>query len=168
MRDSNTAVFPRCPSPQALDRRREVTVESADGMRIWCGLAFALVELLVVLGIIALLVGLLWPALGKAHRISRATACAATLRGIDAGWVIYVQRSPTRSTPLPPPHHPAATDDHRGHPQAGARCRHIPLRGRRPGLFPAVRHELRVPAGHRHRAGPGNPIARMNVRNAAS
>jgi hypothetical protein len=62
------------------------------------------------MGIIALLVGILLPVVHKARRSSQATVCAATLRGIGAGWVMYVQRSPNElphaislSAAVPPP-----------------------------------------------------------------
>lgn len=58
------------------------------------GRGFTLIELLVVLGIIVLLIGLLLPTLSTARRYSREVSCAATLRGIGAGWVLYTQAYP--------------------------------------------------------------------------
>ena len=51
--------------------------------------AFTLVELLVVVGIIALLVTILMPALGRALELTRKTLCATNLHALGRGWLIY-------------------------------------------------------------------------------
>ncbi|MDB5297035.1 MAG: putative major pilin subunit, partial [Phycisphaerales bacterium] len=51
---------------------------------------FTLVELLVVIGIIALLVGILMPTLSAVQREGRKTVCMSNLRQIGMGVTLYV------------------------------------------------------------------------------
>jgi prepilin-type N-terminal cleavage/methylation domain-containing protein/prepilin-type processing-associated H-X9-DG protein len=54
---------------------------------------FTLVELLVVIGIIALLIAILLPALSKARSQARTVACGANLRSILQGMQLYVAQN---------------------------------------------------------------------------
>jgi prepilin-type N-terminal cleavage/methylation domain-containing protein len=57
---------------------------------------FSLVELLVVIGIIALLIAILMPALSAAKRSADRTACLANLKQIGAGFAMYLQENKGR------------------------------------------------------------------------
>jgi prepilin-type processing-associated H-X9-DG protein len=61
------------------------------------GGAFTLVELLVVIGIIALLLALLLPVLGRAHRYAKTVACLSNLRQLGMAFNIYVAENKGRT-----------------------------------------------------------------------
>jgi prepilin-type N-terminal cleavage/methylation domain-containing protein len=55
--------------------------------------AFTLVELLVVVGVIAVLLALLMPALGRARDHARRAACLSNLRTLTAAWLLYADNN---------------------------------------------------------------------------
>lgn len=60
---------------------------------------FTLIELLVVIAIIALLIGILLPALGAARKSARGAVCASQLRQVTLGWAIYANENDDISVP---------------------------------------------------------------------
>ena len=64
--------------------------------------AFTLVELLVVVGIIAMLIGILLPALGNARAQSRAVACLSNLRQLTTAALMYAQETRWYVSYIPP------------------------------------------------------------------
>jgi prepilin-type processing-associated H-X9-DG protein/prepilin-type N-terminal cleavage/methylation domain-containing protein len=64
--------------------------------------AFTLIELLVVIAVIALLIGILLPALAGARKSSRTLKCASGMRQFALGWQIYANENRDLSVPGQP------------------------------------------------------------------
>src|ERR1700759_5477456 len=93
-------------------RRRGFTLVEPPAVSIGKRAAFTLVELLVVIGVIAVLMGMLLPALNRAREAARRANCLSNLRQVHLAFSYYAAANHDQvplgcrlqsGTPPPPP-----------------------------------------------------------------
>src|SRR5437870_4786935 len=83
----------RCKTTFTHRARLAFTLVELPGVSRRARAAFTLVELLVVIGIIAILIGILLPTLSRARESANRTQCLSNLRQLATSFVIYCQEN---------------------------------------------------------------------------
>lgn len=66
------------------------------GSRIGFWPGFTLIELLVVISVIAVLMGILMPVLGRVREVGQRAVCLSNLRQLTLAWILYAEENDGR------------------------------------------------------------------------
>ncbi len=80
---------------------------------------FTFIELLVVIAVIALLIGILLPALGRARDAARGVTCLSNFRQVTTGWNLYCDAFKDIMVAHKPPNYPGGASNPANHYEVG-------------------------------------------------